>query len=416
MINIRHKEDCCGCSACAERCPKQCISMNEDEEGFLYPIVDASLCINCGLCEKVCPVINQDATRAPIKTFAAKHQNEKVRLKSSSGGIFSLIAEKVIDEGGVVFGARFNERWEVEHDYAMTKEGLSCFMGSKYVQSQMNDNFKKAEQFIKEGRKVLFTGTACQIAGLREFLRKDYDNLLLVDVVCHGVPSPRVWRDYIMEYVIRPTAEQGRREQLSIEDIDAISFRDKSTGWENNSFVATAKSHQEGLGNAIPLLNTNESKLLYEKHGDNLFMRGFLSNIYLRPSCFKCPAKAGKSGSDITLGDFWGIAETIPDMDDDKGTSAVLINSRKGEKFYESLAAVNVGSEYQEVLNHNPAIAASSKKSAFSEQFWNIYGSSGLTPAFDFMQKKQKIGFLPRVLHKSRNYLSQIIHSSTKGH
>jgi NAD-dependent dihydropyrimidine dehydrogenase PreA subunit len=415
-INIRHKEDCCGCSACAERCPKQCISMNEDEEGFLYPVVDASLCINCGLCEKVCPVINQDAPRAPIKVYAAKHPDYEVRLKSSSGGIFSLIAEKILDEGGVVFGARFNQKWEVEHDYITTKDGLSCFMGSKYVQSRMNDNFRKVEQFLKEGRKVLFTGTACQIAGLRKFLRKDYDNLLLVDVVCHGVPSPKVWRDYIKEYLIRPTAEQWRSGQLSIEDINSISFRDKSTGWLKYSFVATAKSHQEGKGEADPSPDIDESKLLYEQHGDNLFMRGFLSNIYLRPSCFQCPAKAGKSGSDITLGDFWGVSETIPHMDDDKGTSAVLINSWKGENFYESLAAVNVESEYQEILNHNPAISTSSKKSEFSEQFWNIYGSSGLTAAFDFMQKKLKKGFLSRVLHKSRHYLSQIIHSSNKGY
>jgi ferredoxin len=388
--------------------------MNEDEVGFLYPVVDASLCINCGLCEKVCPVINQDSTRTPIKVYAAKHPNEKVRLKSSSGGIFSLIAEKILDERGVVFGARFNQKWEVEHDYTTTKDGLSCFMSSKYVQSRMNDNFKKAEQFLKEGRKVLFTGTACQIAGLRKFLRKDYDNLLLVDVVCHGVPSPKVWRDYIREYIIRPAAEQGRRGQLSIEDIDAISFRDKSTGWGNYSFVATA--NQNGGENTVLPLNNDESKLLNEEHGDNLFMCGFLSNIYLRPSCFQCPAKAGKSGSDITLGDFWGVSETIPHMDDDKGTSAVLINSRKGEKFYESLTAVNAESEYQEILNHNPSIEASSKKSEFSEQFWNVYNSSGLTAAFDFMQKKQKRRFISRELHKLKHYLSQIIHSSTKGH
>jgi hypothetical protein len=182
------------------------------------------------------------------------------------------------------------------------------------------------------------------------------------------------------------------------------------------SFVATAKSHQEGKGKADPSPDIDELKLLYEQHGDNLFMRGFLSNIYLRPSCFQCPAKAGKSGSDITLGDFWGVSETIPDIDDDKGTSAVLINSRKGEQFYESLPAVNVESEYQEVLNHNPAIATSSTKSEFSERFWNIYESSGLFAAFDFMQKKQKKGFLSRVLHKSKHFLSHIIHSSRKGH
>ncbi len=197
MIEIKEKYNCCGCSACVQICPKQCISLSADNEGFLYPQVDTAVCINCGLCEKVCPVINQNEPRMPLEVYAAKNTDEEIRLKSSSGGIFTLLAEHIISEGGVVFGARFNENWEVVHDYTETVEGLESFRGSKYVQSIIGENFKKAKFFLDEGRNVLFSGTPCQVAGLKKFLRKEYENLLTVEVVCHGVPSPMVWHDYL---------------------------------------------------------------------------------------------------------------------------------------------------------------------------------------------------------------------------
>ena len=203
MIEIKEKAFCCGCNACVQRCPKQCISMHEDEEGFLYPRVDKTICIECGLCEKVCPVINQNEPRKPLKVYAAYNKDEKIRRESSSGGVFTAIAEQVIDEGGIVFGACFDENWEVKHDYTETKEGLKAFRGSKYVQSRIKDNYQKAEHYLKEGRKVLFSGTPCQIAGLKKYLCKEYENLLTVDFICHGVPSPKVWRMYLNETIAR---------------------------------------------------------------------------------------------------------------------------------------------------------------------------------------------------------------------
>lgn len=203
MIRIYNKHDCCGCNSCVQRCPKSSITMREDEEGFLYPDVDESTCIDCGLCETVCPVIHQSTVRKPIAVCAAKNKDEKIRLSSSSGGAFTALAESVIDEDGVVFGAKFDEDWSVVHDYMETREGLAAFRGSKYVQSRIGDSFKKAEQFLKAGRKVLFSGTPCQIAGLKRFLRKEYDNLLTVDFICHGVPSPGVWREYLKEETAR---------------------------------------------------------------------------------------------------------------------------------------------------------------------------------------------------------------------
>lgn len=203
MINIIEKKDCCGCSACVQRCPQQCISLEEDEEGFLYPIINEAACIDCGLCEKVCPVLHSGDAHKPLKVFAAKNNNEKIRVESSSGGVFTVLAELVIDEGGVVFGAKFGEHWDVIHDYTETKEGLAAFRGSKYVQSRIGDCFNKAKSFLVQGRKVLFSGTPCQISGLKRFLGKEYDSLLTVDFICHGVPSPKVWRMYLNETIAR---------------------------------------------------------------------------------------------------------------------------------------------------------------------------------------------------------------------
>lgn len=199
MVELIDKSKCCGCAACVQVCPKQCISFNEDIEGFLYPIVNKDLCIDCRLCEKVCPFLNLNDPRKPVKVLAAINPNEEIRMKSSSGGIFTMLAEAVIDKGGVVFGARFDKNWEVMHDYTETKEGLDIFRGAKYTQSKIGRTYKEAKDFLIQGRKVLFSGTGCQIAGLRLFLHKKYDNLLMVEIACHGVPSPAVWRAYLDE-------------------------------------------------------------------------------------------------------------------------------------------------------------------------------------------------------------------------
>jgi coenzyme F420-reducing hydrogenase beta subunit len=175
--------------------------MQEDMEGFLYPGVNEECCCDCGLCNKVCPIINPLGTRKPLYVYAAKSRDEEIRRQSSSGGIFTLLAERILDENGVVFGARFDGNWEVMHDYVETKEGLGFFRGSKYVQSRIGESYLQAQEFLEKGRKVLFSGTPCQISGLKLFLGKEYDNLLTIDFVCHGVPSPKVWRMYLSQLV-----------------------------------------------------------------------------------------------------------------------------------------------------------------------------------------------------------------------
>lgn len=308
MINIQDKSKCCGCSACLHICPKCSISFKEDREGFLYPELNKKTCVDCGLCEKVCPFLNQNDERLPLKVFAAKHPDDEIRMSSSSGGIFTLLAEQVIDEGGVVFGAKFNENWEVIHDFTETKDGLTPFRGSKYVQSRIGGAYAIAEGFLKSGRKVMFTGTPCQIAGLKKYLRKEYDNLLTVDFVCHGVPSPMVWRKYLSEEL------QHHKDKV----LKTIEFRDKSIGWKKFSFV---------LKFDRSLVDGENRPVLTSVFYENPYMRAFLSNLSLRPSCYACPAKSGKSGADITIGDFWGIDKVSKEIDDDRGISLCLLHN-----------------------------------------------------------------------------------------
>lgn len=348
MINIKEPKDCCGCNACAQRCPKHCIILTEDHEGFLYPKVNTELCIECGLCEKVCPVINQKPKKGPLEVYAAINPDEQIRKESSSGGIFTLLAEKIIQENGVVFGARFDENWEVRHDYTETIEGLAVFRSSKYVQSRIEDNYLKAEKFLKEKRKVLFSGTPCQIAGLKKFLRKEYDNLLTVDFICHGVPSTKVWRMYLDE-TCRNLIKRGSSSNFIDEGrrsyIEAINFRHKILGWKRFSFFLKL--------NSAFIQSEKNTEGIFEPFSENAFMKAFLSDTILRPSCYQCPCKSGKSTSDITIADYWNIQQVLPELDDDKGISLVLTNTSKGENIFSSCNVIYKKTGYEESKGKN---------------------------------------------------------------
>ena len=343
MIHITDKKNCCGCSACVQRCPKQCILLKEDDEGFLYPKVDEDKCINCGLCEKVCPILNQTEKIQPQEVLAVKNPNEKERMASSSGGVFFPLAREVINQGGVVFGAVYDEKWEVHHVYTEKIEDVYSMMGSKYLQSRIENTYKEAEIFLKQGREVLFVGSPCQIAGLRTFLRnKAYPNLLAVDFLCHGVPSPGVWRRYLAEtYGGYNSKEQSRlqatagKNTVLLSSLNAkspigdIKFRDKEEdGWKKFRFVVRKKSASKADQNSV---------LSSDIHYDNTFMRGFLSDIYLRPSCYECKCKNGVNHSDLTIGDYWAARVTDQDFDDDKGLGLVLVNTAKGKEYFDKL-------------------------------------------------------------------------------
>lgn len=332
MINVTEKSNCCGCSACVQRCPKQCITLKEDEEGFLYPHIDKNNCIECNLCEKVCPLINSSEKILPIQVIAAKNRNEEERIDSSSGGVFIALAKYVISQGGVVFGAVFDEKWEVKHTYTEIIEGIRPMMGSKYLQSRIENTFSEAEQFLKQGRKVMFTGTPCQITGLKRYLQKEYFNLLAVDFLCHGVPSPGVWRRYLNEIQISENLLQQSDSTTSEKNIFSIisnvEFRNKTlNGWKKYNLVIRKNTSQTN-GNSI---------LLSSIHSNNSYMRGFLSDLYLRPSCYQCRCKNGVSHSDLTIADYWGVDKLIPEFDDDKGVGLVLLNTKQGEDVFSKL-------------------------------------------------------------------------------
>lgn len=412
MIKILEKIDCCGCWACVQKCPRHCISMQEDEEGFLYPRVDESLCIGCGLCEKVCPVINQADSSRPIEIFAAKNRDEKIRLKSSSGGVFTLLAKVIIKDGGVVFGAKFNEKWEVIHDFTETVDGIADFRGSKYVQSKIGESYKSAEDFLKCGRDVLFTGTPCQIAGLYKFLRKQYYNLTTVDVVCHGVPSPLVWRDYLKS-ILRPQGVVGKNTVSSslneMPVITGISFRDKSTGWKKFGFKVRVKSAFSADQNSVSKsVNANDFVLLHETLDKNTFMQGFLKNLYLRPSCYACPAKSGKSESDITIADFWGIANYYPSFDDNKGCGLVLVNTEKGKHIYESIEKQEIKVEYSQALAGNSSIERSPKEPKQRAEFWTRYSTEGID-SISPICKAMGPSMMKKILCLPKRIINQII-------
>lgn len=365
MIEIKNKKDCCGCHACMTVCPKQCIAMVADEEGFLYPEVDTFRCIECGLCEKVCPVIHQAHSRMPLEVYASISKNLGIRQKSSSGGIFTLLAEAVIQTGGVVFGAKFDDDWNVIHSFTETMEGLAAFRGAKYVQSRIGNVFKEVKHFLEEKRQVLFSGTPCQVAGLKHFLRKEYEGLLTVDIVCHGVPSPKVWHRYLESI-------NGNKEQITY-----VSMRDKKEGWNRYGME----------------IHAGKQMLCSERAAHNSYSKGYLANLFLRPSCHDCPARSGKSLSDITLGDFWGLQRYYPSFDDNKGTNLVLINTSQGLNLYRLLDVYQIKTTYEKGIKENICIEQSVSCSPLRNEFWYRFPKEGIGVIDKLCRKKKRIWF-----------------------
>lgn len=343
MIDIVDKKDCTGCWGCVNICPKLCITMKTDKEGFDHPIVDESICVKCKKCVNACPVLHKEEIQNSPVAYACFNKDEEIRKKSSSGGVFTLIATNIIADNGVVFGARFNNLFEVEHGYIESAEDIKVFRGSKYVQSKIGYTFTEVKKFLEDGRKVLFSGTPCQIGGLKSFLGKDYENLICIDIICHGVPSPFAWNKYKNEI------SNGRK-------ITDVSFRDKTYGWKDYSFR----------------MDFEDGTSYFEKGSENKYIRGFIGDIYLRNSCYQCKFKTLHRQSDLTLADFWGIENINEDMDDGIGTSFIMVNSEKGNQILQRIKEqIEVQkADLEESIKYNMSAVRASYRNPRREYFF----------------------------------------------
>ncbi|MEG0523163.1 MAG: Coenzyme F420 hydrogenase/dehydrogenase, beta subunit C-terminal domain [Erysipelotrichaceae bacterium] len=321
MIKITNKDECCGCGACANICPKKCITMTEDQEGFLYPVVEESDCIDCSLCETVCPILNSSKGSTFEKQgYIIQNKDQQTLKESTSGGFFTAIANYTLEKNGTVYGVAFDEDFNVKHERVTDSKELYKFRNSKYVQSNTNDTYSQVKKDLFEGKEVCYSGTPCQIEGLKKFLVKKYDNLITVDIVCHSVPSPLIFRKYLKmqekKFNIKPTE---------------IKFRDKAKyGYKYSNMT---------------LANNND---VYYSAGidTDQFMRSFFADMSVRPSCYNCHFKKIERVSDFTIWDCFVESKFDKNFDDNKGTTRVLVHSEKAGDIFEN---IKINFNYKEV-------------------------------------------------------------------
>lgn len=348
MIQINEKKDCCGCGACFNACPAKCISMEYDEEGFQFPKVDKNKCVDCNICEKVCPILtNNNMCDDYTEGYAAINKNDQMRLKSSSGGIFSLLANEIISLGGLVVGvAMSSDCRKAQHKIIDSKESLNSLLGSKYLQSDVGDIYQRIKKELINNRLVLFSGTPCQVSALHNYLGKKYENLICIDLICHGVPSPGLWEKNV-EYI----------ENRTNSTLLGVNFRCKK-----EQITAEYGIHYKNA--------------CYQPKDEDPYFRMFLKEYSLRLCCYDCKFKGISRSSDITLGDFWGINDFYPDMDDGKGVSLIVIQSTKGKQLFERIKIyletkqVDINRVFE---THNDAMIKSSVKPSDRKEFWNDY-------------------------------------------
>ena len=398
-MSICQANQCTGCEACINTCMHQSITMTENEQGFLYPIVDESECIKCNLCKQVCPVNHPTKPNNHLHVYAALVKDDAERVKSTSGGIFACLAKRVIKEGGYVYGAILDKDLVVRHAEAHSIRELEQQRNSKYVQSDIGNSYQQAKKRLLNGKQVLFSGTPCQIAGLRNYLKKDYPNLLTVDILCHGVPSPGIFRRYVKN-----------EEEIAGKKMQEMLFRSKVVGWKKIFCVRTFHGGVEA------------------DWGDT-FVPGFLKNYYLRESCYSCEYATDKRQGDITLGDYWGYQESAPDFieDDDKGISLVIINSEKGKDAFKNIRKeiVFANRTMDDAKRGNPVLYKPCEKPENYPSFWNDAESMTWNElAEKYMQAQDRTDWMSKELrdyydipfvkrhrrHKMRVNVSRVYH------
>lgn len=365
MKIFEEKKDCCGCGACASACPKDAIAMKPDEEGFLYPIVDESRCVNCGRCVRLCPqkAAAEDGFHQEPKFYIAHNNDEEIVKRSASGGAFTALSNVILGRGGVVYGAVFDERFNVVHGRAETPEERDRMCGSKYVQSDMGDIYRKIREDAAAGRPVLFTGTPCQTAGVRAYLGREYENVILCDVICHSVPSPLMWQEYL-----------HMLERESGGKISRVNFRDKTEGWQRAS---TFKGFRYAVDGGLM------------QQDDRFYKLFFGWKTIARPSCAQCRYACVRRISDITIADYWGVEKYAPEWVDYYGVSFVMASTEKGSALlHESAGELRYAErdpEEQIRENHRlrgPMGIPADERAAF----WQVYQARGFETALSGMK------------------------------
>lgn len=353
IVLFDEKENCCGCGACMNVCPKKAISMQEDEYGFLYPQIDADLCVKCGACQRVCNFQYKEEINTPVQTFAACAKSDSIRKRSASGGAFASLANKTLAMNGIVFGAAFDESWKVCHTSIESEEKLHKLQGSKYVQSDVGTTYQQVKELLKEGRRVLYSGTPCQIAGLYGFLGKDNENLLTVDLICHGVPNQRILQDYLK----------------SFGETEYFTFRDKSLGW--------------GINGKVAVRGSKKSRKLWQSASPYLYY--FSQGFIYRDSCYKCKYTCQHRPADITLGDYWGIEKQHPEyldkdgFDTRKGISVMIANTKKGAEAIQSTTQFLYIKEstFEKAAAGNAQLVRPTQKKPQRQEILDLYSKQG---------------------------------------
>lgn len=351
-MKITETQKCFGCGACQQVCPKSAISMKPDSEGFLRPEVNDDLCVQCGLCQKACPAESVNLQTEEKQAFALKHKEEAVRKKCTSGGAFIALSDAVLHKGGVVYGVIYDENWKAVHTRTTSHRGRDAMCGSKYVQSDCGNTFTQAGEDLKNGKLVLFSGTSCQIDGLQHYLTLKNiptDKLVTVGLICHGAPSPLMWQEHINNIRAKRNKE-----------ISHYSNRSKVRGWhEHNEQITYADGKREYYSK----LSQNHKDLFY-------------GHLIIRPSCSVCPYAKDPSAADITIADFWGCQYVKPEIDDNKGVSLVITNTKKGLVLLNACEDVDLWElDRLEALKHNHKKPC--KPHPQREQFWKDYHEQG---------------------------------------